>query len=206
MTLSRTAALALALAALTAGNLAAQDARLRGRLDAPTAARIQLIVDSAGAAGLPTEPLVQKALEGASKNVPSDRIVETVRSLRARLVAARDALGPDTPAADLTAAAAALYAGTSAATLRRMQAARPGRPLALPFAVLADLVQQGVAVDTAAALMHDLTTAGVSDAELAQLLLLVQQDVQAGAPPVAAATTRAQGVLARVGRGDWSPP
>jgi hypothetical protein len=106
----------------------------------------------------------------------------------------------------LTAAATALYAGTTTETLRRMQAARPGRPLALPFAVLADLVQQGVAVDTAAALMHDLTSAGVSDADLAQLLLLVQQDVRAGAPPVAAATTRAQGVLARVGRGEWSPP
>src|SRR5262245_19291620 len=54
------AAAALLLPAIALG--AAIDSRLSGRLDAEIASRIGAIVDAARAAGLPTEPLVQRAL------------------------------------------------------------------------------------------------------------------------------------------------
>ena len=43
-----------------------RDPRL-GRLDPDTRAGVSAVVDSARAVGLPTEPLIQRALEGATK-------------------------------------------------------------------------------------------------------------------------------------------
>ncbi len=72
---------------------AAQDARLAERLDTATAASVQRVVDSARDAGLPTEPLVQKALEGSTLGASGDRIVAAVEALHGQLGRARDALG-----------------------------------------------------------------------------------------------------------------
>ncbi|MEJ7810624.1 MAG: hypothetical protein WKG32_09480, partial [Gemmatimonadaceae bacterium] len=51
----------------------ASDARLDARLDPRTRASVAAVLDSARAAGLPTEPLVDKALEGASKRADGAR-------------------------------------------------------------------------------------------------------------------------------------
>src|SRR5690606_19342611 len=61
----RLAALSIALVAVAP--VAAQDARLAARLDPPVLDRVTYMLDSVRTAGLPTEPLVDKALEGASK-------------------------------------------------------------------------------------------------------------------------------------------
>ncbi|MDQ3696818.1 MAG: hypothetical protein M3373_02165, partial [Gemmatimonadota bacterium] len=86
--------LALLSAALPvlAPTLGAQDPRLEARLDARTRAGVVAIVDSARAAALPTEPLVLKALEGASKRAGRERILAAVRTLAVELGAARAAL------------------------------------------------------------------------------------------------------------------
>ncbi|MBA3259417.1 MAG: hypothetical protein H0T68_08135 [Gemmatimonadales bacterium] len=78
---------------LLPGVLAAQDQRLAERLDPTTATAVQLLVDSAGQAGLPTEPLVQKALEGSTLGASGDRIHAAVTTLVGQLGRARDALG-----------------------------------------------------------------------------------------------------------------
>ena len=75
--------------------------------------------DSARAAGLPHEPLILKALEGASKGADSARIVTAVRALGGRLQEAARALGP---AAALTGPAAR----GDWATVRRHLEALPG--------------------------------------------------------------------------------
>jgi hypothetical protein len=67
----------------------AQDPRY-DRLDPDTRARVVAIVDSARDLGLPSEPLIHRALEGAMKNAPGERIVVAVRRL-ADLAAARPA-------------------------------------------------------------------------------------------------------------------
>ncbi|MGH7527880.1 MAG: hypothetical protein ACREMX_14385, partial [Gemmatimonadales bacterium] len=86
----------LGLALLVAGSpalLQGQDGRLVERLDSSTAASVQRLVDSAQASGLPTEPLVQKALEGSTLGADGKRIRFAVAGLLRQLSRARDALG-----------------------------------------------------------------------------------------------------------------
>src|SRR6266566_8930020 len=70
-------------AAFVAGTAAGQDPRLT-RLPAEAQAPVGALVDSARAAGLPAEPLVQRALEGATKQAPGDLIVAAVQRLADR--------------------------------------------------------------------------------------------------------------------------
>jgi len=76
---------------------AAQEPRLQGRVPEPVRQTIDLLLDSARTRGLPTEPLVDRALEGATKGASGDRIVAAVRrlageSLRNRTEDASDVL------------------------------------------------------------------------------------------------------------------
>src|SRR5207249_8636159 len=77
---------------VVAGRATAQqgDSRLE-RLDAATRPTVAALVDSARTAMLPTEPLVQRALEGATKRASGDAIVAAVRRLAADLGHAHDA-------------------------------------------------------------------------------------------------------------------
>src|SRR5688572_17457673 len=80
-----------------------QDVRLKERLDQPTAARVQQLVDSARTIGLPAEPLVLKALEGQSKGAEGGRIINAVGELLNALGLARLHLGPSSAADELVA-------------------------------------------------------------------------------------------------------
>jgi hypothetical protein len=152
----------------------AQDARLTERLDAATAAQVQVEVDSAKQAGLPSEPLVQKALEGGTLGASGERIVAAVRALHGQLRRARSALGGDASDAELTAAAGALRAGLEPAALRRLQSLRAGRPLVVPIAVLTDLVAEGVPPAEATRSVLDLARDGKPDDEFVALRRQVQ--------------------------------
>jgi hypothetical protein len=153
---------------------AAQDSRLTGRLDDATAATVQQVVDSARRDGLPTEPLVQKALEGSTLGASGERIVAAVEALRGQLSRARDALGGDASEAELTTAAGALRAGLPPAALRRLQSFRSGRPLVVPMAVLTDLVAEGVPPEQATESVLDLAREGRPDDEFVALRRQVQ--------------------------------
>ncbi|CAN5705674.1 hypothetical protein BH24GEM1_BH24GEM1_14970 [soil metagenome] len=172
MSLLRALWLALFLAAPAAAS--AQDARLVERLDSATAASVQQVVDSARDAGLPTEPLVQKALEGGTLGANGERIVVAVEALRGQLGRARDALGGGASEAELTAAAGALRAGLPAVALRRLQSLRSGRPLVVPIAVLTDLVAEGVPAEQATRSVLDLAREGRTDDEFVELRRQVQ--------------------------------
>jgi len=196
-------ALALLWLGARPGTADAQDPRLRGRLPAPALAEVTALVDSARAAGLPTEPLIAKALEGASKRADGPRIVASVRGLAARLGTARQALGRGASETELTSAAAALYVGVGADALRRVQAGGRGRPLAPAYVALAFLVQQGVAPDASTRIVTSLVEARATDGDFAVLQRQVAADVGAGAVPATAAATRARSLV--VGRGGASP-
>jgi len=182
--LTRTALLLLA-AILIAERAASQqiDPRLE-RLDAATRPAVAALVDSARRALLPPEPLVQRALEGATKRASGDVIVAAVRRLALDLGHARDALGPTASPAELTAGAAALRAGASSRTLTELRQTRRD-PLTMPLAVLADLVASGVPVDSAAAAVLALA-ARARDADLVEFRRAVERDIALGAPPAAA--------------------
>jgi len=166
---------------------AAQDPRF-SRLDAETRSVVAAIIDSARAQGLPSEPLVDRALEGAAKGAPGSAIVAAVRRLAADLGHARDALGAGASAAELDAAAAALRAGATTDVLTRLRRERGGRPIIIPLAVLADLVAGGVPADTAARAV--LALAADSDDQLIEFRRTVERDIALGAPPGAAAEGR----------------
>ncbi|PYO81789.1 MAG: hypothetical protein DMD65_11065 [Gemmatimonadetes bacterium] len=188
-------ALAVGLVAtLLARPAAAQDPRLE-RLDAGTRPLVAALVDSARTAGLPAEPLVQRALEGTIKGAPGDRIVAAVRRLAADLGRARDALGPAASPPELEAGAAALRAGASPAVLVQLRRSRPQR-LTVPLAVLTDLVASGVPVDSAAAAVLALAATS-RDADLVEFRRAVERDIGLGAPPAAAASVRVNGAASQ---------
>jgi hypothetical protein len=172
---------------------AAQTGRLAGRVDEATRAAVTAIIDSVRDAGVPADPLVNKALEGASKGADQARIVAAVRALAANLAGARAALGPAATEPELVAGAAALRAGAPPVFLEGLHGRFPREPLVVPLAVMADLVARGVPADTAEQAVLALVQAGVHEANLVAFRQSVERDIALGAPAGAAAAARAAG-------------
>lgn len=191
--------LLLAVASLRARGQEVTDPRLVARLDSATRAALVPTLDSARADALPMEPLIEKALEGASKRAAGARIVTAVRTLRTDLAAARAALGAGSSEQEIVAGVSALRAGAHPASLQQLRTDRPGRSLTVPLAVLADLVSRGVPVDTAISVVATLERGGAADQDFVALRRNVERDVRAGALPAIAASVRAHGPPASVG-------
>ena len=102
----------------------AQDPRLAGKLDSATFVAVSRVLDAAREQGLPTEPLVDKALEGAMKRAPGPRIVDVVSVLATRLATAREALAPQPSSPEIMAGADALAVGVPRDHLRQLRALR----------------------------------------------------------------------------------
>ncbi len=189
---------------LVLAQVAAQDPRLE-RLDRNTRSSVITVVDAAQGAGLPSEPLIQRALEGATKGAPGTRIVDAVRRLATDLGVARTALGTRASAAELEAGVAALRAGATPQTLTAVRDARRP-PLTMALSVLADLVASGVPADSASAVVLALAP-NVGDADLVEFRRAVERDISLGAPPGAAAAVRAFNTGARtLGAADVGQP
>jgi hypothetical protein len=188
--------IALALVCAALASAGAQDPRIGTRLDAPTRAAIFALVDSARAQGLPVEPLMEKVYEGMGKGADGPRIVAAVRSLTIEMASAHRALGTVATADEIKAAASAMHAGVPAVELGKMkkESSKLRRSLTLPFTVLADIVSRGVPVETAANAIRSLVGAGARDADINKFQRNVSVDIEAGAPPAAAAETRAKAV------------
>lgn len=188
--LSRGLAIATALIACAALGASAQDPRLASRLDARTAAAMTRVLDSARARSLPTEPLVQKALQGAAKRAPSERVLTAVRELLGELALARASLGARSTEAELVAGAGALHAGVPGATLARIRVARGDQSVIVALATLADLIARGVPVQSAVDAVLLLTMRGAADTDFLAFGVQVGRDIAAGAPPAVAARVR----------------
>ena len=197
-----------ALAGLLAAAAAAraQDARLAQRLDKPTFVAVNAIVDSARLAKLPTAPLVDKALEGAAKGSDGEKIVLAVHQLSVRMTSARQVLGGASTADEIKAAATALDAGVSERDLARVKSASGKRPVTMPLAVLTDLVGRQVPIATATTLVVQLLRSGARDQDLALFQRNVRADIDRGADPTVAATTRARGLVLRSAGAPPKPP
>ena len=189
-------AVVLGFAALSSAG--AQDPRMGTRLDKQTQAAIFAIVDSARAQGIPVEPLMEKVYEGMGKGADGPRILAAVRSLTQEMATAHRALGTVASAGEIKAAASAMHAGVPAVELGRMKK-QSGlrRSLTMPFTVLADMVSRGVPVQTAANAVRTLVGAGAKDADLSIFQRQVMVDIEQGAPPAAAAETRAKGAATK---------
>jgi hypothetical protein len=179
--------------------LSAQDARtarLDGKLDGETQTVVLRTIDSARTRGLPMEPLVDKALEGATKRATGPRIQAAVSSLLGRLEAARDALAPNPTPRDITAGADALAYGATREALKTMRAMRPNESVAVPLGVLTQLVASGVPVGRATRVVADLLRRGARDEQLIPLNDDVRSYVAAGASPEVALDVRTRGLNA----------
>ena len=166
-------------------------ARLESRLDPRTREAVERLIDSARAEGVPPEPLVDKALEGASKRAPADVLLRAVRGLAIDLAAARQLLGTGSLAGELSAGAGALRAGVDGNVLRRLRQDRPGQPLVVAIGVLTDLVSRGVPAPVASRSVLALTRAGMADERLLAFRRDVERDIGIGAPPAAATVLNA---------------
>jgi hypothetical protein len=177
-------------------------ARLDGRFDPRARAALERVIDSALVAGIPAEPLVDKALEGASKGAPTDAVLRAVRGLAVDLASARQALGAGSLVGELGAGAAALRAGVDPGALRSLRRDRPGQPLVVALGVLTDLVARGVPAEGAAQSVLALTKAGIVDEQLVAFRRDVERDIAVGAPPAVAGGVRATTLRAARGVGD----
>ncbi len=174
-------------ALLLVTQVAVQDPRLE-RLDPDTRSAVAAVADSANGVGLPAEPIIQRALEGATKGASGARIVAAVRRLALDLGTARSALGTSASAPELEAAVAALRAGATPQVLAHLRDVRRP-PLTMALSVLADLVAGGVPVDSAAAAVLALAPKA-RDADLVEFRRAVERDIALGAPPGAATSVR----------------
>ncbi|MGE0354614.1 MAG: hypothetical protein AB7Q69_15465 [Gemmatimonadales bacterium] len=175
---ARTVLLVLALIPSLAA--AQDDPRLATRLAPDVRAEVEAIIDSSRTDSLPVEPLVQKALEGASKGASGPMIIAAVRALAENLRSARTALGPGSTEQELVSGAAALRAGAPETVLRELRRARTRGRLAVPLAVLTDLVAQGVPVEQAWQSVLELARTEAKDDEF---LRLKQRIPGRGGPP-----------------------
>jgi len=178
---------------------ASQQLLLDARLDPSLREALTPVFDSARASGLPTDPLIDKALEGVSKHADQSRIVSVVRALAADLGSAQTALGNGASTAELVAGASALKAGVQPTALAEIGHAirgDRGRSLVVPLAVLSELVARGVPADTAASTVLALAKRGAADGELVAFRQGVERDVAAGVFPAVAASVGAADVLA----------
>jgi hypothetical protein len=173
---------------------AAALARLERTLDAETYRAVSRLIEQARARALPTDPLVDRALEGAMKRAPGPRIEAAVSRLAQRLDVARTMLAPAPTEADIAAGAGALGVGVPQNVLRDIRRIRPNQSVAVPLGVLTELVARSVPVDRAATLVVQLMQRGATPTQLVALNEDVQRDIAAGIEPGAALDIRTRGV------------
>jgi len=173
-------------------------AQLEGRVPATAIPTLDSLITIATAEGLPTPPLIQKAIEGGAKHVSGERIVgavalniEQLRQAQALLARSGDA--PPITGAEMTAVASALKRGLSTPMVERVVAALPNQPRSPAFHALADLVVHRFNPDSAA----DLIIAAVQERMRGSRLLDVSaaaiQELQRGRSRAQAlASVRAQ--------------
>jgi hypothetical protein len=195
----------IALTALAASSLVAQDTpqeRARQTLPPEIFQDLSALAEDLSQAGIPEEPLFNKALEGMAKRVPPERLLPAIRAYAGRLTDARRALGPTASVPLLVAGADALQRGVSPEALRSLPTDRPRSPVAL--LVLAELLESGVPRDRALAILRQAMEQSAQDARILDITPRVRRLIRQGVPPQEA-VDRVRRALER-DRGSIGPP
>jgi hypothetical protein len=138
--------------------------------------------------GIPSDILFRKALEGAAKRVPADRLVPGVLGYAGRLREARAALLPDPPGRSivdaplLVAGADALQRGVSPGLLRQLGEDGAERT-PVSMLVLADLVETGIGDDRALSLVREAMRTRTRDQRMLDLPAQVRRLLRDGRTP-----------------------
>lgn len=168
--------------------LAAQTGLQRAKAALPreSARQLELTVAAARKRGLPTEPLVDKALEGVAKKVPPSVILAAVRhkaDLLGRADAALRPFGPPT-AGDVTATADVLQRGLSPEIVKQVRAGRRrGEPVALSLHTVADLVDRRVPPRIAIEVITSWRERGGRSEDLREIPFQVDKLIRMGESP-----------------------
>lgn len=194
-----------ALLLISALPAAAQDVDPLARLDASSRFAIDLMVDSARVAGLPTAPLLSRALEGVSRKVDTRRIVEAVRKQLSYLRIARSVLG-GVNEEELVAAAAVVEAGAKPGQLAAFRTRQKGRSDVQAFVYWADLITKGVPSEDASSAISKLWQDGADDATFYSLWKSVNADILQGLNPGAALQNRIRESPGRAPPSKPAPP
>ena len=194
-----------ALVLLTALPAAAQDVDPLARLDQNSRFAIELMVDSARVAGLPTAPLLSRALEGMSRKVDSRKIVEAVRKQLGYLRIARSVLG-GVGEEELVAAAAVVEAGAKPGQLAAFRTRQKGRSDVQALVYWADLITKGVPSEDASSAISKLWQEGADDATFYSLWKSVNADILQGLNPGAALQNRIRETPGRAPPSKPAPP
>jgi len=189
--------LAVAVFAAVAGTRAsAQDySRLTLIRDDATRNVVRTLLGGAYARGVPTDPLISKALEGVAKKASTGAIRDAMNALEKRMRKAQELLGKESSVDELWAGADALDVGVSDKTLRQMRAVAPRRSIALELGVLTELVARKASPRQAAKTVLDLMARGATGVQLTALSNDVQGDVAAGLKPGVALDLRGKGIM-----------
>lgn len=168
-------------------------ARVRSSLGEVYAARIEAAIDRGVRDGLPRTLLVEKALEGAAKNMPAEAVLEAVRQLAGELEAAAEVVGPGADPQTLEKGADALRHGIDADLLSKLSREHPDE---FPMMVVAleDLLHAGLAPAVAEDLMRYAASQDLSGDEVLGLPATVRRLVREGSTPLQAASSVRDGL------------
>lgn len=159
-------------------------------------ARIREVVREAARHGVPAEPILDKALEGAAKGVPPAMVLSALGDYAGRLERAGALVGPDGSRAELVAAADALRRGVPEGAIRDVSAG-PGDG-AIALVVLGDLMEMEVPVERAREVVADALERGARGEDLLTVPAAVRRLIREGVLPPEAAT-RVQEAMGRGG-------
>lgn len=181
---------------LLAQPLAAQQdrtQRVREAFPPGTVQRIEAMVRDARGRGVPTDPILDKALEGAAKGVSGERVLTVLDDYALRLGTAHELLGRPSETAAVVAGADALGRGVGEDALRALRDTPPRRvPVAL--VVLGDLVEAGVPAENALGVVQEAMARGQQDDVLLSLPGAVRRLMRSGHIPEAAADAVRRGL------------
>lgn len=182
----------------------------QGQLDR-VPADVRTVVDSVSASalarGLPADPLIQKAIEGSAKGVPSQRVIAAVRLVAEQLDTSAAALRAGGMIADtlaISAGAFALNAGMSARDITALLLRAGGQTagnVRIELNVAGTLVALGVPSAEAANLVSASIGSGRPATELLALPGRLQGEVARGATPAQAAAGLARAAAAQARHG-----
>ena len=214
----RSCAAVLCVVALAVTALDAQQTiagRLSGRVSPEIATLVQELGSAAAHRGLPVDPLIQKAIEGSAKAIPSDRVGTAVRLVVDQLDTAAAALrnaGVATPldTVEIAAGAFAITAGLRGRDITEI--ARTGRPTAeviVGLRVAGTLAAIGVPPSETVTLVSASLRGRRGAGDLLTLPGQVQTEMARGATPAQAAAGLARAAAAQARHGpppDRGPP
>jgi hypothetical protein len=181
--------------AFAAAPLAAQQnvsAQLAGRVTPEVAAAVRTLADSAARAGLPVDPLVQKAIEGGAKGVPAAQIIAALGAVFGRLDVAATAIraaGVELPDAEtIVAGAFAASAGIpSSGVSSLVRAGTEKAPAAALLRVAGTLAAIGVPAPQVVSLLVATARSGGDVTAVLDLPARVESAIARGVTPVQAA-------------------